>query len=78
MLLPPISGFCTSLAQHYSQLGLHDRAPCRSSSSALTHTPTLPDLCMTRARILKRAGDLAGAEAAMNDALDPWMVKIGF
>lgn len=52
------------LAQHYSYIGDADRAKAYIQS-AIAHTPTLPELHMTRARILKRTGDLhAAADAA--------------
>jgi hypothetical protein len=34
----------------------------------MEHTPTLPELYMTKARVLKRAGDPYGAVRAMDDA----------
>jgi hypothetical protein len=34
----------------------------------MAHTPTLPELYMTKARVLKRAGDPYGAVRAMDDA----------
>ncbi|KDQ22405.1 hypothetical protein PLEOSDRAFT_1109515 [Pleurotus ostreatus PC15] len=37
-------------------------------STAIAHTPTLPELYTLRARVLKRAGDPLGAAAAMNEA----------
>ena len=36
--------------------------------SALSHTPTLPELYTLRARVLKRAGDLISAASSMEDA----------
>lgn len=36
--------------------------------TALTHTPTLPELYMAKARNLKRAGDYVGAVATMDVA----------
>lgn len=55
------------LAQHHSFLGRHKRA-MEILDIAIAHTPTLPELYMTRARALKRAGDPHGAARAMNDA----------
>lgn len=55
------------LAQHYSSLGQHEKA-LDILHSAMEHTPTLPELCMTKARVLKRAGDPYGAVRAMDDA----------
>lgn len=55
------------LAQHHSYLGRHKQA-LEILDVAITHTPTLPELYMTRARVLKRAGDPHGAARAMNDA----------
>lgn len=55
------------LAQHHSYLGRHKQA-LDILDIAIAHTPTLPELYMTRARALKRAGDPHGAARAMNDA----------
>ncbi|GAA6015450.1 hypothetical protein JCM8202_002475 [Rhodotorula sphaerocarpa] len=55
------------LSSHYSQLGHQTRA-LETLDTALAHTPSLPDLHMLRARILKRAGDPVGAAAAMEHA----------
>lgn len=55
------------LAQHHSYLGRHKQA-LEILDVAIAHTPTLPELYMTRARALKRAGDPHGAARAMNDA----------
>ncbi|KAG2124195.1 NMDA receptor-regulated protein 1-domain-containing protein [Suillus clintonianus] len=55
------------LAQHHSYLGRHKQA-LEILDIAIIHTPTLPELYMTRARALKRAGDPYGAARAMNDA----------
>ncbi|KWU43445.1 N-terminal acetyltransferase A, auxiliary subunit [Rhodotorula sp. JG-1b] len=55
------------LASHYSQLGQHSVA-LATLQLALSHTPSLPDLHMLRARILKRAGDPVAAAAAMEHA----------
>lgn len=55
------------LAQHYSKLGSTSRA-LELIESAIAHTPTLPELHMTRARVLKRAGALRAAADAMEDA----------
>ena len=55
------------LAQHYSSVGSGERA-LQYIDSAIAHTPTLPELHMTRARILKRLGARAAAADAMDDA----------
>lgn len=55
------------LAQHYSFLRQSQRALIYINS-AIAHSPTMPELHMTRARILKRAGSLAWAKQAMEDA----------
>jgi peptide alpha-N-acetyltransferase len=55
------------LAQHHSYLGRHKQA-LETLDIAIAHTPTLPELYMTRARALKRAGDPYGAARAMNEA----------
>lgn len=55
------------LAQHYSLTGDSARA-LHYIDSAIAHSSTLPELHMVRARVLKRAGDLLGASAAMTDA----------
>lgn len=55
------------LAQHYSHLGQDTRA-LEYADSAIAHTPSMPELHMTRARILKRAGSLQWASQAMEDA----------
>lgn len=55
------------LAQHYSSLGQHGKS-LEILHIALEHTPTLPELYMTKARVLKRAGDPYGAMRAMDDA----------
>ena len=55
------------LAQHYSSLGQHEKA-LEILHTAMEHTPTLPELYMTKARVLKRAGDPYGAVRAMDDA----------
>ncbi|KAH9974058.1 NMDA receptor-regulated protein 1-domain-containing protein [Lactifluus volemus] len=55
------------LAQHFSHVGQHTRA-LSVLSSAITHTPTLPELHTLRGRVLKRLGDLHGASAAVNEA----------
>lgn len=55
------------LAQHFSHIGQHSRA-LSLLSSAIAHTPTLPELHTFRGRILKRLGDLRGASVAVNDA----------
>ncbi|CBQ67984.1 related to n-terminal acetyltransferase 1 [Sporisorium reilianum SRZ2] len=55
------------LAQHYSLTGDTTRA-LHYIDCAISHSSTLPELHMVRARVLKRAGDLHGASAAMTDA----------
>ncbi|KAJ7135988.1 NMDA receptor-regulated protein 1-domain-containing protein [Mycena epipterygia] len=55
------------LAQHHSYLGRHSQA-LEMLDSALTHTPTLPELHMFKGRVLKRAGDLFGGARSLEDA----------
>lgn len=55
------------LAQHHSALSNHSTA-LSLISLASTHTPSLPELHMLRARVLKRAGDEVGAMNAMQEA----------
>ncbi|PKI82411.1 hypothetical protein MVES1_003365 [Malassezia vespertilionis] len=55
------------MAYHYSYTGAHAKA-LQYIDSILVHTPTMPELHMTRARILKRAGALHAAADAMEDA----------
>jgi N-alpha-acetyltransferase 15/16, NatA auxiliary subunit len=55
------------LAQHYNFLGQYDEA-LRFIHSAIAHSPTLPELHMTRARIYKKAGAIEWANTAMEDA----------
>ncbi|WFD33500.1 hypothetical protein MCUN1_000313 [Malassezia cuniculi] len=55
------------LAHHYSATGNGERA-LAYIDSAIAHTPTLPELHMTRARILKRLGAIEAAADAMDDA----------
>jgi hypothetical protein len=55
------------LAQHYSYLNRQPRA-LELIEASLVHTPSLPDLFMTKSRILKRGGDAVGAEEAMRSA----------
>ncbi|KAI5478629.1 hypothetical protein MNV49_004771 [Pseudohyphozyma bogoriensis] len=55
------------LAQHYSALSSH-AAALTLIDQAIGHTPSLPELPMLKARILKRAGDVHGALAAMTEA----------
>jgi N-alpha-acetyltransferase 15/16, NatA auxiliary subunit len=55
------------LAQHFSHIGQHTRA-LSFLSSAITHTPTLPELHTLRGRVLKHLGDLHGASVAVNEA----------
>ena len=54
-----------------SQIYLHSldyTSALKLISIALAHTPVLPELHMTKARILKRSGDLIAAEDAMAQA----------
>ena len=55
------------LAQHYSYLSQPSKA-LSLLDTALTHTPTLPELHLCKARLLKRSGDLFGAARCLNDA----------
>ena len=55
------------LAQHFSHIGQQSRA-LSLLSSAISHTPTLPELHTLRGRILKRLGDPHGASVAVNEA----------
>lgn len=55
------------LAQHYSYLSQHTKA-LSLLDIALKHTPTLPELHMFKARVLKRNGDYFGAARCLNDA----------
>jgi len=55
------------LAQHHSYLSNHSLA-LHYLHLAITHTPTLPDLHMFKARVLKRCGDYIGAARAVNEA----------
>ena len=55
------------LAQHFSHTNRHSRAHSLLST-AIAHTPTLPELHTLRGRILKRLGDPRGASAAVDDA----------
>ncbi|WFD43692.1 hypothetical protein MPSI1_002356 [Malassezia psittaci] len=55
------------LAHHYSYIGQEQRA-LAYIDSIIAHTPTMPELHMTRARILKRAGAYQAASDAMEDA----------
>jgi hypothetical protein len=55
------------LAQHFSHIGQQSRA-LSLLSSAISHTPTLPELHTLRGRILKRLGDPRGASVAVNEA----------
>ncbi|TBU45151.1 N-terminal acetyltransferase A, auxiliary subunit [Dichomitus squalens] len=53
------------LAQHHSFLGSHKKA-IELLDEAIGHTPTLPELYMFKARVLKRAGDPFGAAKNMD------------
>ncbi len=55
------------LAQHFSHTNRHSRA-LSILSTAIAHTPTLPELHTLRGRVLKRLGDPYGASAAVNEA----------
>jgi len=55
------------LTQHYSYLSQHTKA-LSLLDVALKHTPTLPELHMFKARVLKRNGDYFGAARCLNDA----------
>ncbi|WFC99927.1 hypothetical protein MYAM1_002673 [Malassezia yamatoensis] len=55
------------LAHHYSYIGQEQRA-LAYIDSIIAHTPTMPELHMTRARILKRAGAYQAASDSMEDA----------
>lgn len=55
------------LAQHYSHNSDHKRA-LSLLDEALKHTPTLPELYMYKARVLKRLGDPYGAARWMDEA----------
>lgn len=55
------------LAQHQSALSEHAHA-LTLITRAIAHTPSLPELWMLKARILKRAGDAVGALQAMGEA----------
>ncbi|GAA5981699.1 hypothetical protein JCM5350_000459 [Sporobolomyces pararoseus] len=55
------------LASHYSSIKNHQLA-LETLSQAERHTPSLPELPMLRARILKRSGDLQKAAEAMEEA----------
>ncbi|KAG9017506.1 hypothetical protein FRB90_001015 [Tulasnella sp. 427] len=57
------------LAQHHSYISpTSPETALNFINKALEHTPTLPELYMAKARILKRAGDPIGASQAMEDA----------
>ena len=55
------------LAHHYSYTGQTSRA-LLYIDSIIQHTPSMPELHMTRARVLKRAGAYEAAADAMEDA----------
>ncbi|SCV69473.1 BQ2448_2493 [Microbotryum intermedium] len=55
------------LAQHHSQNGDQEKA-LEILDAAEAHTPSLPELSMLRARILKRSGDPVKAMGAMRSA----------
>lgn len=55
------------LAQHYSHISQHSHA-LSLLETAILHTPTLPELLMCKARVLKRIGDPWGAAKAMDEA----------
>ncbi|KAI8996075.1 NMDA receptor-regulated protein 1-domain-containing protein, partial [Gaertneriomyces semiglobifer] len=54
------------LAQHYDLKGDSKKA-VRYIDEAVAHTPTIVELYMTKARILKHGGDLDGAAKVMNE-----------
>jgi tetratricopeptide (TPR) repeat protein len=68
----------TTLLWAYYFLALHIAHPLNPSSDyeralsllskALDHTPTLPEILMAKAKVLKRAGDPQGAAHAMEEA----------
>lgn len=68
----------TTLLWAYYFLALHLTHPLNSSpdcaralhllDTALEHTPTLPEIYMAKAKVLKRAGDVQAAAEAMEDA----------
>ncbi|KAK9371241.1 NMDA receptor-regulated protein 1-domain-containing protein [Lipomyces kononenkoae] len=55
------------LAQHYSKIGQPDLA-CEYITKAIEHTPTLVEVHMAKAKILKRKGDHVAASEAMTRA----------
>lgn len=55
------------LAQHHAYLSRAEKA-LSILETALSHTPTLPELHLCKARVLKRAGDYYGAARCVNDA----------
>ncbi|KAI6158062.1 NMDA receptor-regulated protein 1-domain-containing protein [Pisolithus tinctorius] len=55
------------LAQHYSFLDRHRKA-LDILNLAVEHTPTLPEIYMMKAKVLKRAGDPYGAVRSMDEA----------
>ena len=55
------------LAQHHAYLSRPEKA-LSILETALSHTPTLPELHLCKARVLKRAGDYYGAARCVNDA----------
>ena len=55
------------LAHHYSYTGRTSRA-LHYIDAIIEHTPSMPELHMTRARVLKRAGAYEAAADAMEDA----------
>lgn len=55
------------LAQHHSTIAADSEA-LHLINTAIDHTPSLPELWMLKARILKRGGDPLGALAAMDEA----------
>ncbi|KAG9004716.1 hypothetical protein FRB93_010207 [Tulasnella sp. JGI-2019a] len=57
------------LAQHHCYISpINPQKALEYINRALSHTPTLPELHMIKARVLKRAGDPIGASRAMEDA----------
>lgn len=56
------------LAQHYATASETLGKALELLQQAIMHTPTLPELYMAQARVLKRSGDILGASATMTAA----------
>lgn len=54
------------MAQHYSQLGQHEKA-LKAIDAAIAHTPTVIEVHMVKAKLLKHIGDVAGAADVMEN-----------